>query len=200
MTAVLHKWSGTLAGETSGRSGRAETTPRIFVASLADYVAGRHHGAWLPAVDVGEVRAGVSEMLKASRIPGASEAVIHDFEGFGSYRLSEYETDFELVCAVGAAIQEHGVLFAEYLGHVGQPKDLGDVADALEHFEESYQGDFDSLTDWAEQFLEDTGALTDVPESLRPYIDVEKWADDAAMNGDIFSVVLDGRTHAFWSV
>jgi len=51
---------------------------------------------------------------------------------------------------------------------------------------------------WAEQFLEDTGALKDVPESLRYYIDFEKWADDAQMNGDVFEVKTGGKVAVFW--
>jgi hypothetical protein len=44
-----------------------------------------------------------------------------------------------------------------------------------------------------------TGALKEVQESLRIYIDFESWADDAEMNGDIFSVGANGRAHTFWS-
>ncbi len=50
----------------------------------------------------------------------------------------------------------------------------------------------------AEQWLEDTGSLKDVPESLRNYIDFESWADDAEVNGDIFTVEDGGEVHVFW--
>ena len=170
--------------------------PRIYVASLADYNAGRLHGVWLDALDHDEVQAGVEKMLKASREPGAEEFAIHDFEGFGSYRIHEYES-LALVCAIGAAVVEHGILFAEYLAHVGDPKHEGDVAHALETFQE-YQGEFRVPRDWAEQFLEDTGSLKDVPESLRNYIEFEKWADDAELNGDAFTIEDPGAVHVFW--
>jgi hypothetical protein len=57
----------------------------------------------------------------------------------------------------------------------------------------------DSLASWAESFLEDTGSLKDVSESLRNYIDFESWADDAEMNGDVFSIEAGGNVHVFWA-
>ena len=38
--------------------------PRIYVASLSDYNAGRLHGVWLEATDLDSVRVGVAAMLK----------------------------------------------------------------------------------------------------------------------------------------
>src|SRR5579884_2171582 len=110
-------------------TGRA-ATPRIYVASLSDYNAGRLHGVWLDALDADEVEAGIDKMLAASpsnrpllnaqpptqnAAQSAADFAIHDFENFGSYRLGEYDS-IPLDCALGAAIQEHGALFADYLG------------------------------------------------------------------------------------
>ena len=100
---------------------------------------------------------------------------------------------------MGAAIAEHGAVFSDYVAHVGGPKDPEDVDRLVERFEESYQGSFPSLADWAEQYLEETGSLKDVPESLRNYIDFQSWGDDAEMNGDIFTVDNAGDLHVFWS-
>ena len=178
--------------------GRTTETPRIYVASLADYNAGRLVGAWIPAIDADEVQEAIAKLLKSSREPFPEEVALHDHEGFGSYEVHEYDS-IPLVCAIGAAIAEHGPVFADYLRHVGPPSDADHVARLVERFAESYQGEWDSLSTWAESFLEDTGALKDVPESLRNYIDFDQWADDAEMNGDIFSIELDGRCHVFWS-
>jgi len=174
-----------------------QETPRIYVASLSDYNAGTLHGAWLDATGADAVNDGIAAMLRASPEGNAEEFAIHDYEGFGSYRVHEYES-IETVCAVAEAIAEHGTLFADYLAHVGEAKDADGVADALERFRESYQGSFDSLENWAEQFLDDTGALKEVPESLRGYIDFEAWARDAELNGDVFTLETDGTTHVFW--
>jgi antirestriction protein len=186
-----------MAGQATQPSSTTDT-PRIYVASLADYNAGRLVGMWLPAIDAEEVHDGIANMLKASREPHPEEVAIHDFENFGSYRVDEYDS-IALVCAVGAAIAEHGTLFADFLNHVGSPSDADDVAVHVARFQESYQGEWHSLASWAESFLEETGTLKDVPESLRNYIDFESWADDAQMNGDIFSIESGGKVNLFWN-
>jgi antirestriction protein len=177
-------------------SNAAQRIPRIYVASLSDYNAGRLHGIWLEATDVEQVRDGVARMLKASPGGAAEEYAIHDFEGFSRYLPSE-SADFELTCAIGAAIVEHGRVFTVYLEHVGFPSDLQRLPELLEGFSESYQGAYESIEDWAGQYLEDIGLLQQVPESLRGYIDLEIWARDAELNGDIFSIEFEDQTHVF---
>jgi antirestriction protein len=67
-----------------------EVVPRIYVASLADYNAGRLHGRWIRAdLPSDEIYREIQEMLAASAIPDAEEWAIHDFEGFGPIRLAE---------------------------------------------------------------------------------------------------------------
>ncbi len=185
-----------MAESARASSNAAKRLPRIYVASLSDYNAGRLHGAWLEATDIQQVREGLTAMLKASPGGDAEEYAIHDFEGFSRYLPSESE-DLELVCAIGGAIVEHGTVFTAYLEHVGFPTDAGRVPDLVTGFTESYQGAYESLEDWAEQHLDETGLVQQVPESLRGYLDVETWADDAELNGDIFAVEFEGKTQVF---
>lgn len=56
--------------------------------------------------------------------------------------------------------------------------DLSDV-------EESYQGEYSSDEDFAEEYIDSTGMLSEVPENLRWYFDTEKFARDMMM--DYFS-------------
>ena len=135
-------------------------------------------------------------MLKASPAADAEEYAIHDFEGFSRYLPSE-SADLELVCAIGAAIMEHGRVFTAYLEHVGFPTETNSVAKLVADFTESHQGAYESVEDWAQHYLEDTGLLQQVPKSLRGYIDLESWAEDAELNGDIFSVQFEDQTHVF---
>ncbi len=185
-----------MAKSAQASGSAAKRVPRIYVASLSDYNAGRECGAWLEATDIQHVRAGVAAMLKASPGGHAEEYAIHDFEGFSRYLPSESE-DLELVCAIGAAIVEQGRVFTAYLEHVGLPMNAEQLPALVAGFTESYQGAYNSLEDWAEEYLEDTGLLQQVPESLRGYIDVESWAEDAEVNGDIFSVEFEDQTHVF---
>ena len=135
-------------------------------------------------------------MLKASPGGNAEEYAIHDFEGFSRYLPSE-SSDLELVCAIGAAVVEHGTVFTAYLEHVGFPTETNSVAKLVAGFTECYQGAYESLEDWAEQYLEETGLLQPVPDSLRGYLDIERWADDAELNGDVFAVEFEETLHVF---
>lgn len=171
------------------------STPRIYVASLADYNAGTLHGTWIDATQsADDIRDEIQAMLKASKEPYAEEYAIHDFEGFGSYRLSEYE-DLETVADIAEAIEEHGELITELLNHLG----TDDPREAIKYHENNYQGEFKTLEDWAERFLEDTGSLQEIPESLRYYFDFEAYARDARLSGDIFEIEFGGALHVYFN-
>lgn len=47
-----------------------------------------------------------------------------------------------------------------------------------------------TATEFAEEYLEDTGTLDEIPETLRYYFDVERFANDMIMNGDIYEVTI----------
>jgi len=52
-------------------------------------------------------------MLARSSSPDAEEWAIHDYEGFGPIRLSEW-ADLDKVAEIGALIEQHGAAFAAY--------------------------------------------------------------------------------------
>jgi len=154
-------------------------TPRIYVACLASYNAGILHGEWIDATDVDEIREAIETMLAKSRQPIAEEWAIHDYEGFGGIRLSEWE-DLDKVAELGALIEEHGEAFAAYADHVG-------VDHATEEgFQEAYCGEWDSERAYAENLFDEL-YLHDVPEHVQSYIDYDAFARDVFM-GDNYSV------------
>ena len=169
---------------------RAER-PRIYVACLAAYNNGCLHGRWIDATTPDEIRDEVRAMLAASPEPDSEEHAIHDYEGFEGASLSEYAS-FETVCELADFIEEHGELGGKVLSHFGD-----DLAEARAAFED-YAGEYQSAADFAEQLHEDTG--TEIPESLRYYIDWQALARDMALNGEImvFQTGFD-EVHVFWS-
>jgi antirestriction protein len=179
---------------SSNATPKTAVTPRIYVACLAAYNNGVLYGRWIDIdQDADDIHAEIQAMLAASPEPGAEEWRIDDFDGLGSYRLSEYES-IENVAAIGKLIAEHGTLAGEVLTHVSG------VDEAREMLDEQYQGAFDSLTAWAEQLMDDTGQLNALPENLRNYFDYEAFARDAELGGDIVAIeTSDGLTHVFWS-
>lgn len=176
------------------------TGPRIYVASLADYNAGHLHGAWIDAdQSVEELEKAIQEILRSSPSPGAEEWAIHDYEGFGPLRLSEYES-LAYVARVAAGIEKHGLVFAAWTDHIENEDDL-------DAFEDAYFGCWTSLDEYGLDMLEDFGYLAEIerrlPEHLQPYvrIDAKGFAEDLAAGGDIVAIenpeggvwIFDGR-------
>ena len=163
---------------------------RIYVACLAAYNNGSLHGTWIDA-SLGEdsIRDAVNTMLKASPEEGAEEWAIHDYEGFEGVQISEYES-FESVCESAEFIDEHGRLGAQLLAHCHT------LEEAKTALEDHYCGEYESVSDYAEQLIDET---TTIPDNLRFYIDYEKMGRELEIN-DIFTIETAAReVHVFWS-
>ena len=79
---------------------------------------------------------------------------------------------------------------------VGWMDDTG--SDDVDDAEDRYLGYADSLTEWAEQYADDTGMLDGIPSDLRYYFDYEAWMRDATLGGELHVVSTpDGRVHVF---
>ena len=172
--------------------------PRIYVTSLSDYNAGVLHGRWIDAArPVEELWADIEAMLAESHEPIAEEWAIHDYEYFGKVWLGEYE-DLQTVSKIALGISEHGQAFAAWASMLGSHE-----MERLDDFEEAYLGTWSSVEEYAEQLLGDLGAMTElekiVSESLRPYvsIDIEGFARDLELGGDIMSVDDGDGVHIF---
>ena len=165
---------------------------RIYVADLAAYNNGMLHGAWIDATDdLNEIWDQVNAMLKASPEPNSEEYAIHDYEGFGCYKISEYE-GIEAVHKIAVFIAEHGALGAEVLDY-----SCGDIERAEKMLNDSYNGEYKSVADFAEQLTEDT---SEIPQHLQYYIDYEKMGRDMELSGDIFTIEIGfEEVHIFWN-
>ena len=141
--------------------------------------------------DINDIWEQIKAMLATSPEGFAEEYAIHDYEGFGSYTLSEYaaiETAHEVACFIA----EHPDFGSELLNHFG-----GDLGDAKTAAEDNYCGCYKSLADYAQELTEET---TQIPEGLTYYIDYERMGRDMEMSGDIFTIETSFETmHVFWS-
>ena len=163
---------------------------RIYVACLAAYNAGYLHGKWIEAnqnpYDIWEE---VSAMLLASPIEEAEEWAIHDYEGFEGYSISEYE-GFESVSEIATFIDEHGALGGKLLEH------YNDIEEAKKALEEHYAGEYESLSDFAQELTEQGDPI---PDRLAFYIDYEKMARDLEIN-DVLTIETGyDQVHVFWT-
>lgn len=176
------------------------TSPRIYVASLSDYNSGVLHGAWIDAAqDVDTIREEIAAMLRESKHPNtiddegrqtAEEWAIHDYEGFGTWKLSEHESLDALsvyASAVAELDEDDAEAFGAWYGNESRAA-YDDAESLLEDFREVYRGKFDSLADYAEQLAEDTGSIPkDLPDFIRHNIDWDGVAHDMQCNGDVWT-------------
>ena len=144
------------------------SAPRIYVASLSDYNAGRLHGAWIDATDADDMRDAIAAMLKASPEPIAEEWAIHDTDGFGSYSVSEY-ADLDAVAAIASGIAEYGDAFSAWVNDGNEPD--------TDDFQDHYVGTFGSFRDYADAIADDF-IPDDAPEFLKTYFDYDAFARD----------------------
>ncbi|MEC9356788.1 MAG: antirestriction protein ArdA [Pseudomonadota bacterium] len=164
-------------------------TPSIYVACLAAYNNGILHGAWIDACqDADGIRNEIVSMLAASPIAGVEEYAIHDYEGFEGASVSEY-AGIDEVAELAAFIAEHGRLGAELVAY------FGDLDDARTALEAHYVGAYRSVADFAEELTEDT---TEIPDSLRFYIDYERMARDLVVNDVLVIELSFEEVHVFW--
>jgi antirestriction protein len=64
--------------------------------------------------------------------------------------------------------------------------------------EEAYLGEFDSLEDYAREYIESTGMLHDVPETIANYFDYESFGRDLQLGGDVWTAESpDNRLFVF---
>ncbi len=140
------------------------------MASLADYNAGILHGQWIDAdQDPDDLHAAVQAMLADSREEVAEEWAIHDYEGFGPFRPSEYES-LATISAVGLGIAEHGEGFAAYVSWAGTSEE------ALRAFQDCYLGCWPDVDAFVHDTVADWGwedALQQLPKHMRDYVQID---------------------------
>jgi antirestriction protein len=162
--------------------------PKIYVACLAAYNNGILHGSWIDASQGTEaIHPEIQNMLAESPIPHSEEWAIHDYEGFGEIRLSEYE-DIQKVAELAEMIEQHGHAYIAYVQYAG----MENASD--EDFQDKYAGEWDSEEDFAMDLADET---MNIPEHILPYFDNEKFAHDLFIN-DYYSVESkDYKVHVF---
>ncbi len=170
--------------------------PRAYIACLAAYNNGYLHGEWVELDGTEDVPERIQNILKSSPIPEAEEWAIHDHEYCGS--LGEYaglQALHDIEEAYTTCQKEHiewepFVLFCEHTGESIHPAQCDRV-------NETFAGCYDNLTEWAENYIEETGLLSDAPATLARYFNVEAFARDMELT-DLFTIPHNGEIFVFW--
>ena len=163
----------------------------IYVACLAAYNNGHLHGVRIDACgELDDIWEQIKTMLAQSPVEDAEEYAIHDYEGFGKYRLGEYE-GIEAAHEIACFVAEYPSFGGELLNY------YTDLDEAKKAAEESYNGCYSSLADYAQELTEET---SEIPQHLALYIDYERMGHDMELSGDVFTIeTAHDEVHVFWS-
>jgi len=143
---------------------------QIYVACLASYNSGVLHGEWItPKADKDELQEQINKVLKSSPSEDAEEWAIHDYNDFPN--LGEYP-GIENIIKVQEAIEEHGADVVKGFLENWSLEDLDHICDA-------YYGKYDSFSEFAQQYAEDTiEGLSANDSTLARYFDWEAFERD----------------------
>lgn len=108
-----------------------------------------------------------------------------DVEGFGSFKLSDflsYNAMPEILACLarfGNLIEEHGEVFGYYISDIAEISPFDIDSDTEDGFQDSYQGEWDSVEEWGEDYLHEV--YGEIP-SDNPYLsyDVELFVRDCS--------------------
>lgn len=164
------------------------TEARIYVGTYAKYNAGSIAGAWLSLEghDKESFLEACKELHKDEADP---ELMFQDFEGFPKALYSESHIDDRIFDWLELD-EDDRELLEVYQNEIDSDADI-------EKAREAFMGKHNSESDWAAQWLEETGGLEGVPEHLQNYIDFEAYARDARLGGDVSFVRHDGDLWVF---
>lgn len=175
---------------------------RFYAACLSSYNSGILHGQWIEATtDVEEMDQAVQAMLKASPGHNAEEWAIHDYDGAFPRGLGEFP-GLKLISSwveVLETAEKHGLdaeVVSSIAEHHGEPHN-GEFSETLETIQSRYLGVHESRTAYAETYIEETGQLQGVPDTLARYFDFQAFGHDLELDGDIFTLRVRGDLHVF---
>lgn len=153
------------------------STPAIYVGTYGKYNSGSLAGAWLALddyADSDEFYEAAKELHKDEADP---ELMFQDWEGIPDEFISESGIDaayWNYQEADGDS--EAKEAFVIYRGYWNS-----------DEFESSYQGQYSSRKEFAEQLAEDLGYLDSIPEHLQGYFDYDAFARDLFIDGYTFA-------------
>lgn len=168
----------------------SEDQPQIFIVCLAAYAKGILFGAWIDATQgVEEIQEQIKQLLAKSPYKDTGKFAIHDYLGFGSWRIAESES-IESIQQKAVFILAEGSLAAELLTLYG-----GNLEKAKEALEKYYEGEYKSKLEYA-TYLFDKCYLSNIPENIQNCIDYRQFKRNI-FSDQYFCVDVKGSCHIF---
>lgn len=157
---------------------------QVYIANLGKYNEGELVGAWFtPPIDI-------EDMKERIGLNGEyEEYAIHDYEL--PFDIDEYTPIEEInrLCALAEELEGTSI---EIEMREIQRTFFSSFEEMAEHVDDIiHYPDCDDMEDVARYYIEETGALGEVPASLQNYIDYEAYGRDLELNGN-FLVTAHG--------
>ena len=145
--------------------------PAVYVGTYAKYNNGSIAGKWLyldDYADKDEFLAACRELHKDEADP---ELMFQDYQNFPKAFYGESHIDEGVWEWMMLSEQDQDLLEAYHEGV--------DESGTIESARDAFIGTGETKEGIAETYLEETGGLAEIPETLRYYFDYEAWARDA---------------------
>jgi antirestriction protein len=157
-------------------------TPRAWIGCLGCYNAGRLIGKWIDGIDCDDLQsAGLTDSAGRCNRCGADEFLALDHENFLGL-LDGGEPNprecYDMAVKLDDVADYEREILTAWLSN-GMEFDLDTMR-------ECYIGEYATDEDMAQEYIDNTGLLSDVPDYLSRYFDLERYARD--MMFDMFEI------------
>ena len=169
-----------------------ENAPKIYVGTYGQYNSGSLFGKWFDLTDYANLKEFLQDCFEFHRDEFDPELMFQDWENIPDFLISECSLHkeafvyFEATAEMDDETAEALEIYCKQINY--WPSNGYEVDDQLESFRESYRGFFggsmkDATLEYAYQYIEGTGLLSGVPQSLERYFDYEAFARDLFLEG-----------------
>jgi antirestriction protein len=186
---ILKRGEPIAAGTSFNHKVKAgNSSPQVYVGTYAKYNSGSIDGAWLNLNDYSNKEEFLKACYELHKDEEDPEIMFQDFEGFPESYYYESSLSDKLWDWLALDDQEKKILEVYLSG-------MGDKDISIDEVKDRYDGVYDSKSDWAYEFMEDTGGPS--PEQTETYFDYEAYARDCELSGDIDFISHDGKVFVF---
>lgn len=149
---------------------------KIYVGTYAKYNNGSIFGKWLTLSDYSDLSEFYDACRELHKDEEDPEFMFQDFETpeLLNGKISECGIDKDIFEIAEAMEDKDADMISAYVSLMGEKL----TPELIEQAEERFYGQFDSYTDLAEDYAEQTGMLSKVPESIQRYFDFEAFGRD----------------------
>lgn len=174
----------------TARNLSSDDAPQVYVACLAAYNNGILHGRWIDCTH-GEnhIWDEINDILETSpeNKPGypCEEWAIHDTMNFPDGLVSEYSGVSQVASFAEMFNEPDGWAILEIHQYMG----FDDFEKSKEFHDEAFRGEWDSFQEFSDQYLEDCGLMSEMPDFAQRYFDYQAFARDLEQD----FIVLEGE-------